>query len=137
MIALDTNVLVRFLTGDDPDQQADAAALLQGLTPENPGFVAREVALELVWVLSCGYRLSRKRIAELLEELLETRGLVFEDAVDVAHAAAEYGRGGPGFADRMIVAAARRAGALPLFTFDGDLARIQGACEVRRTRGGS
>ena len=136
MIALDTNVLVRFLTGDDPDQQADAAALLEGLTPENPGFVAREVALELVWVLSRGYGLSRRRVAELLAELLETRGLVFEDALDVAHAAAEYGRGGPGFADRMIVAAGRRAGALPLFTFDGDLARIQGACQVRRARGG-
>lgn len=136
MIALDTNVLVRFLVDDDPDQQADAAALLEGLTPENPGFVAREVALELVWVLSRGYGLSRKRTAGLLAELLETRALVFEDAGDVAQAAAGYGRGGPGFADRMIVAAARRAGALPLCTFDGGLARIEGARAVPRTRRG-
>lgn len=80
MIALDTNVLVRFLTGDDPDQQADAGALLERLTPAEPGFVAREVVLELVWVLSRGYGLSRKRIAEILVELLDTSGLLFEDA---------------------------------------------------------
>ena len=130
MIGLDTNVLVRFLTGDDPDQQGDASALLERLTPAEPGFVAREVVLELVWVLSRGYGLSRKRIAGILAELLETRGLVFEDAADVGHAAAEYGRGGPEFADRMLLAAAQRAGATPLFTFDRDVARMGGASAV-------
>ena len=132
MIALDTNVLVRFLTSDDPDRQAEAAALLEGLTVAEPGFVAREVVVELVWVLGRGYGLSRKRIAEILQALLETRGLLFEDAVDVGRAATEYGRGGPEFADRMILAAAERAGAVPLYTFDRDLARLRGASGIPR-----
>ncbi len=132
MIALDTNVLVRFLTGDDSGQQADASALLERLTPEEPGFVAREVVLELVWVLGHGYGVPRKRVAELVAELLETRGLLFENAADVAHAAAEYGRGGPEFADRMILAAARRVDAVPLYTFDGGLSRLRDAAAVTR-----
>ena len=133
MIALDTNVLVRFLTGDDPDQLADASALLDRLTPAAPGFIAREVAVELVWVLHRGYRLPRRRVAAILTELLETRGLLFENAADVARAAAEYGRGGPEFADRMILAAARRMEAVPLYTFDGGLSRVRDAAAVPRS----
>ena len=135
MIALDTNVLVRFLTGDDPEQQAGASALLNRLTPNEPGFVAREVVLELVWVLRRGYGLSRRRIAEILVELLETRGLLFEEAADVAHAAAGYERSGPEFADRMILAAARRTGAVPLFTLDRGLAGMRGAAAVPKAPG--
>lgn len=135
MIALDTNVLVRFLTGDDPDQQADASALLERLTPAEPGFVAREVVLELVWVLRRGYGLSRQRVAEILVELLETRGLLFEEAADVAHAAAAYARGGPEFADRMILGAATRVGAVPLYTMDRGLAAMRGATAVLRAPG--
>ena len=132
LIALDTNVLIRFLTGDDPAQQTDASALLDRLTPEEPGFIAREVVLELVWVLGRGYGVPRKRIAEILTELLETRGLLFENAADVAQAAAEYGRGGPEFADRMILAAAQRAEAVPLYTFDYGLSRLRDAAAVTR-----
>ena len=135
MIALDTNVLVRFLTGDDPEQQADASALLNRLTPTEPGFVPREVVIELVWVLRRGYGLSRQRIAEILAELLETRGLLFEEATDVAQAVAGYERGGPEFADRMILAAARRVGAVPLFTLDHGLAGMRGAAAVPRAPG--
>ena len=135
MIALDTNVLVRFLTGDDPAQQADASALLDRLTPEEPGFIAREVVLELVWVLGHGYGVPRKRVAQILAELLETRGLLFEDAAHVAHAAAEYGRGGPEFADQMILAAAKRVGAVPLFTLAHGLARMRGTAAVPRAPG--
>ena len=48
MIALDTNVLVRFLVGDDAEQAEAARALLEGMTPERPGFISREVAIEVV-----------------------------------------------------------------------------------------
>ena len=132
MRAIDTNVVVRYLTGDDPDQQADASALLERLTPEEPGFIAREVSVELVWVLGHGYGLPRKRIAEILVELLETRGLLFENAADVAHAAAEFGQGGPEFSDRMILAAAQRMDAVPLYTFDDRLSRMRNAALIPR-----
>ena len=57
MTALNTNVLVRFLTQDDPDQGRMASGLIGGLTEQSPGFVAREALVELVWVLERSYRL--------------------------------------------------------------------------------
>ena len=108
MIALDTNVLVRYLVDDDPRQAEAARVLLAGLTSERPGFVCREVAVELVWVLqrACGF--SRDRIAAVLEELIATEELEFEAVDDVARAAFSFRQGGAGFSNLMIAAAAKR-----------------------------
>ena len=127
MIALDTNVLVRMLTRDLADQAEAAHALFKGLTAEQPGFICREVALEVVWVLERSYGLPRERITEALLELLASTNLVFEAADDVAHCAYQYAQGGPGFSDRMILATAARAEAQPVFTFDRRLSRAEGA----------
>ena len=67
MIALEANVLVRYLVADNAAQTEAASALLSGLSPENPGFVCREVAVELVWVLERAYGFSRDQIAAVLE----------------------------------------------------------------------
>ena len=127
MIALDTNVLVRFLVNDDPRQGEAARALLAELASDRPGFVCREVAVELSWVLDRAYGFSRDRIATVFEELVACEELQFEASDDVIRAADGSRRGGPGFADRMIAAAARRAGAAPLCTFDRQAAELQGA----------
>ena len=113
MIVLDTNVLVRYLVDDDAEQAQAARTLLEGLTSERPGFVCREVMVELVWVLQRAYGLSRDRIAAVLEALVAAEGLQIE-AADVARAAFRYRRGGAGFSDLMIAAAAERSGASPL-----------------------
>ena len=113
MIALDTNVIVRFLVRDDPRQAEAARALLESLTAERPGFVCREVAVELVWVLERAYRISRDRIAAILEELVATEELVIEAADDVAQAAFRYRASGTGFSDLMVLAAARRPAHIP------------------------
>ena len=126
MIALDTNVLVRLLTRDHAEHAEAARSLLQGLTPEQPGYVCREVAIEVAWVLERSYRFARGDIAEALLELIASDNLVFEAADDVARAAYFYSQGGPGFSDRMVLAAAARADATPLFTFDRQLARLEG-----------
>ena len=124
MIALDTNVLVRYLVCDDMEQANTARALLESLTPASPGYVCREVTIELVWVLERAYDFSRDRIATILEELVATEGLVVEDADDVARAAFRYRDAG--FSDLMILAAAKRSGAHPLYTFDQKAARLDG-----------
>lgn len=126
MIALDTNVLVRFLVNDEPRQSAAARALLAELTADRPGFVCREVAVELSWVLDRAYGFSRDRIARVLEELVGTEALQFEAADDVIRSAEGYRRGGAGFSDQMIVAAARRSGADALYTFDRQAAQLRG-----------
>ena len=68
MIALDTNVLVRYLVRDDQHQAEAARALLESLTIERPGYVCREVAVELVWVLERAYAFPRDRIATVLSD---------------------------------------------------------------------
>ena len=130
MIALDTNVLVRYLVADDAAQTEAARALLAELSSERPGFICREVAVELVWVLERTYRFSRERIAEVLEELIASVELEIEAADDVARAAFHYRRGGAGFSDLMIAAAANRSGASPLYTFDRRAAQMEGAVLV-------
>ncbi len=127
MIALDTNVLVRYLVRDDVQQAQAARALLDSLTAERPGYVCREVTVELVWVLERAYGFARERIATIVEELVATEGLVIEEADDVARAAFRYRAAGAGFSDLMILAAAERSGAHPLYTFDQKAARLEGA----------
>ena len=126
MIALDTNVLVRYLVRDDVQQAEAARALLDSLTAERPGYVCREVTVELVWVLERAYGFARDRIATIVEELVATEGLVIEEANDVARAALRYRTAGAGFSDLMILAAAERSGAHPLYTFDQKAARLKG-----------
>jgi predicted nucleic-acid-binding protein len=126
MIAIDTNVLVRFLTQDDAKQSAAATSFMRGLSESNPGFICREVMVELVWVLERAYGCSRTEVATALEGLLSASELEIEEADDVGTAMFGYRDGGFGFADLMIVAAMRRADAIPLVTFDRKAAQIHG-----------
>ena len=97
MIALDTNVLVRYLVRDDVEQAEAARALLESLAADAPGYICREisVAVELVWVLERAYRFSRDQIATVLEELVATEGLTIETADDVARGLYMRGRRPP------------------------------------------
>ena len=126
MIALDTNVLVRFLVDDDVDQAKIAGILIDQLTDAAPGFIGREVLVELVWVLERAYGYERADIAAAFDGLLSATELLIEDADDIGLALELYRNDGFGFADLMIVAAARRAGAVELATFDQKAARLPG-----------
>ena len=126
MIALDTNVLVRFLTQEDPDQGRMASDLIGGLTEQNPGFVAREVLVELFWVLERRYRYQRSEIARVLEGFLSASELDIEAGDSVGAILQLYEGKGFGFSDLMIRQAARRAGAAALKTFDRNAARLDG-----------
>lgn len=124
MIALDTNVLVRFLVKDDPDQARRAEICMARLSEDEPGFVAREVLLELVWVLSKAYQYSRSEIAAALEGLLAAVELEVEDADALGAVLRLYGEDGYDFADVMIRQIGLTRGALHMVTFDARLARL-------------
>lgn len=130
MEAVDANVVLRYLVGDDPGQEMAARDLMDGLTPSNPGFICREVVMEIAWVLERSYHFARAQIAEALLNLTASDSLVVENSDDVAAAAHLYRRGGIGFSDLMILSASKRAGASPLYTFDRGLARMEGAVLV-------
>lgn len=108
MIGIDTNVLIRFLVNDDPDQGRVARDLFAGLTAEAPGFLPREVLLESVWVLERAYRFDRTTITRAIEGLLESREIVVEAADDIGLALSRYAKGGAGFADQLIIAISQR-----------------------------
>ena len=124
MIGFDTNVLVRFLMQDNPEQGAAAQAALAQLSPVEPGFLCREVLVELVWVLERAYRLPRAGIARALDGLLETQELVIEAAGHVAVATDRYRRAG--FADQMVALAGQGAGCRETLTFDRKGAAVSG-----------
>jgi predicted nucleic-acid-binding protein len=123
MLALDTNVLVRLLARDDAKQAAAAdAAIAKG------GWVSQLVLAEAVWVLDAVYARTPRQLAAALELLLAHESLVLQDADVVAAALAQF-RAKPalGFSDCLVLEIARKAGHLPLATFDKALGRLAGA----------
>ena len=126
MIALDTNVLVRFLTQDDVAQFQVAAGVIEGCTGDAPGYVCREVIIELVWVLERAYKYSREEIAEALLSIVTASQLSVENAQDIASVVNLYRNEGYDFADLMIRQAAQRSENRILKTFDQKLARLDG-----------
>ncbi len=118
MIAIDTNVLVRHLTEDDPAQTAVARRFLARLSPDEPGFVSIVVLAELYWVLRRGRsKLSADRALSALEIILDTPELEVEDEESVSRSL-ERARAGADFADALIADAAELYGCSETVTFD-------------------
>ena len=123
MLAADTNVLVRLLVRDDAKQAVAAdQAVAKG------AWVSHLVLAEAVWVLDAVYARTPKQLIAALELLLIHESLVLQDADAVAAALAQF-RAKPalGFSDCLVLEIARKAGHLPLATFDKALARAAGA----------
>jgi predicted nucleic-acid-binding protein len=123
MRAVDTNVLVRLTTRDDPRQVAAAERFVA-----EGAWVSHVVLAEFVWVLTSVYGLGPSVITTALEVLLEHDTLALQDA-DVVRGALEHYRKKPAlsFSDCLVLEGARKAGHLPLGTFDRDLGRVPGA----------
>jgi predicted nucleic-acid-binding protein len=125
MLAVDTNVLVRLLTRDDADQVSAAEAFVS-----RGAWVSHLVLAETFWVLGSVYDLTRSQIATAIEMLLNHRELSLQDA-DVVTAALDHYRRRPAieFSDCLVLEIARKAGHLPVATFDRNFARLN---DVRR-----
>lgn len=124
MIALDTNVLVRYLVGDDPIQSSAAATFIESeLSDENPGFVSLLVLAELSWVLHRSYGVGTERVAAIIRQLLEVRQITIEKADTVARA---LDLGLAELADALIHEVGRSAGCSRTVTFDQRFARLEG-----------
>jgi predicted nucleic-acid-binding protein len=121
---VDTNVLVRFLVGDDPKQAARAARLFARATADGERlFVPQIVVCELVWVLGHAYEKSRAEIAAGLETVLRARQLAFEEIDQLRAALERFAAGDGDLADWLIWERSRAAGAEAVLTFDGRLLR--------------
>ena len=123
MRAVDTNVLVRLVTRDDTKQVAAAERFV-----EHGAWVSNLVLAEATWVLTSAYERGPGEIATAVDMLLNHQHLTLQDPDTVA-AAVEHFRRRPalGFSDCLVLEAARKAGHLPLGTFDRNLVKLDGA----------
>jgi predicted nucleic-acid-binding protein len=127
MRAVDTNVLVRLVVRDDEKQVRAAEAFIVG-----GAWVSHLVLAETTWVLDAVYERTAEQIAAAIDMLLNHEHLTMQDA-DVVTAAIENFRKRPGlgFSDCLVLEIARKAGHLPLGTFDRDLAKLDGAIRLQ------
>lgn len=127
MVGIDTNVLVRYLTQDDPKQSAIATRFIEDrLSAENPGFVSAVTLCEIAWVLAMSYGADRKEIRKTVENLLATKQLVIERA-ELVWKALRASEGAPAdFSDALIGQLAIARGAEKTVTFDRTAARLPG-----------
>lgn len=123
MRAVDTNVLVRLITRDDRRQVAAAELFVS-----KGAWVSTLVLMEATWVLAAVYDLTHAEIATALDMLLHHRNLTLQEPDSVA-AALELYRNRPalGFSDCLILETSRKAGHIPLGTFDRNLSKLDGA----------
>lgn len=125
MIGLDTNVLIRYLTQDDPIQSAKATEILERrLTLKNPGFVSVVAMVETVWVLDRAYGLTAQEIATAVERLLQVEVLTIENEQEVFTAMVALKQGRGSFADALIAELGARAGCTGTLTFDRKAIRL-------------
>lgn len=127
MIGLDTNVLIRYLTQDDPVQSAKATDIFERrLTLKSPGFVSIVAMVETVWVLDRAYGLTTQEIATAVERLLQIEVLTIEDEQEVFTAMVALKQGRGSFADALVAELGARAGCTRTLTFDHKALRLSG-----------
>ena len=126
MRAVDTNVLVRLITRDDPRQAASADRFIA-----DGAWVSVLALSEATWVLATVYGRNPDQLATAIEMLLNHEHLVIQDS-DIVFAALDLFRSRPalGFSDCMMLQLARKAGHLPLGTFDRRLGKLEGAVKL-------
>jgi predicted nucleic-acid-binding protein len=124
MIAIDTNVLVRYLVADDAAQAASARELIEeGLSDEAPGFISLAVLCELAWALGYTYKQSRADIARTIGAFAEVGQLQLEEPEIVRRALAA---GNADIADALIHEVGKANGCAKTVTFDKRFAQMSG-----------
>jgi predicted nucleic-acid-binding protein len=127
MNALDTNILIRYLTQDDPFQSRKAIELIERrFTPQRPGFISLITMAETVWVLGSVYELSGREIADTVERLLQADTLAVQNEQQVFTAMVAMRQGAGAFADALIGALGAWAGCDSTLTFDKKALRLAG-----------
>ena len=126
MTGVDTNVLVRFVMADDPEQYRKAKRLMQSFTMQSPCFITQVCIAEFVWVLEARYRKSKTIIIEWLSWLVESNELVLEDQPAVERALHAYAASKADFSDCLIAISGHLAGCSSTVTFDKGAAKTAG-----------
>jgi predicted nucleic-acid-binding protein len=125
MIGLDINIIVRYLTQDDPVQSRRATEIFERrLTKENPAFISIVAMVETVWVLDRAYGFNAGEIAAAVELMLQTDVLSIENEQQVFAAITALKDGRGSFSDALIGLLGTKAGCSGTLTFDQKAARL-------------
>ena len=131
MIGLDTNVLLRYLTADDPVQSPLARRLIDDTLGAGDQLYVSLVALvEAVWTLRSGFDVSREELCDTVAALVATDGVNVQDADVVDRAVALSRSGGCDLADAIIAELGRRVGCAYTATFDVTAAQRLGSMQL-------
>ncbi len=124
MIALDTNILVRFLVDEEAVEGPMSARLIEGeLTRDEPGYVSVLVLAEMLWVLKSGYQVSPDQQRDIVRQLLDMPQIVIEHPDEVEQA---MSLPHSDLADCILHEVGRAAGCARTVTFDRRFARLDG-----------
>lgn len=126
MIGLDTNVLVRYIMQDDPKQSPKATKIVESLEGVGSGYVTLVSIIELVWVLSASFELTRFQVAQALDGIIRTKQFKIESADQVIRALRIFKVGKSDFADCLIERSADSAGCEKTVTFDVNASKHAG-----------
>ena len=126
MIGLDTNVLVRYIMQDDAKQSPKATRIVESLEGVRSGYVTIVAIVELVWVLSASFELTRSQIAQALDGIIRTKQFKIENADQVIRALRVFKVGKSDFSDCLIERSADSAGCEKTVTFDVNASKHAG-----------
>jgi predicted nucleic-acid-binding protein len=123
MAAIDTNVLVRLVTRDDPAQFEKAKLFVH---KHQPVLVTQLSVLELVWVLMSRYDLDKTKVYHVVQTLLEMVELDVQQPAILEAALKTWKESKADFADCFILETVKAASETPLGTFDSTLGKLEG-----------
>jgi predicted nucleic-acid-binding protein len=125
VIALDTNILVRFIVHDEPVQTRLVRERIYQLREADERALVTDIVLcELIWVLESSYDFKREELEEVLKTILLTRQFEVENRRMAWAALEDYRQSGADYADCLLGRTARAAGCEETITFDREAARL-------------
>ena len=130
MIGLDTNVLVRYIMQDDPRQSPKATAIVESLEGAGSACITLVSMVELVWVLTASFELTRAQVSQALDGILRTKQFKIENADQVIRALRVFKLGKSDFADCLIERSANSAGCVKTVTFDVKASKHAGMAPI-------
>ena len=126
MYAIDTNILIRYIVEDNPEQAQKAAEAIEQLTTEKQGFISCIVLCELNWVLKTAYKISKRERVATLQKVLSVPVFEIEKLDCCLKALRSYEKGQADFSDYLIQQIGEKHGYEILLTFDQKASRETG-----------
>jgi predicted nucleic-acid-binding protein len=126
LIGIDTNVLIRYITQDDPHQSKIANRFIESLSKVNPGFISLVSLVEFCWVLNRSYNLSRQEFVRALLTLAKSESFIIELEWLVRDALSLFENSNADFGDCLIAKCVQVAGCNSVVTFDRKAAKSLG-----------